>query len=145
MDEQEFKDYLTENEAALDPLEGVWKTRLSTRGVIRSKEDSNRFDVFIIKGASSRDIPGLVEATLSMGSDSTIVATNTDSGFKCNVKRIGKSGAFLLFQNVWVKSYPETLLSVDEILFEEAMLAGGPFLRKLNDKTLYVRFPFHSM
>ena len=143
-DESAFKLYLQQNRT--HPIEGIWKgTRNNLFGIVRSKNDTAQFDIFMLRCGHTRRAPKQLIAEITESGGDTINGTfhGVDgSKKKATGQWIGKSHSIISLSGlVWAKIYPETNHSEQENFFIESMCTDKPLIRQLNSNTIYLRIP----
>lgn len=145
LDEAEFIYYLKKNQYKINPIEGVWRNESYTIGIVRSKNNVNKFDAFIIKADSIFWIPKQKKAELTLLNDSTfgvMFFMHDHSKEKTNANYVGKSyGIISMVDGFWIKTYPKVNYPQKDQIFLEYAFNSKPFIRKLNEKTIYLRIP----
>jgi hypothetical protein len=143
--EAQFRELLKKNTGKLNAIEGIWTSNTYSIGITRSPEKKNQFVAFIIKADSIYWIPKQKKAEFTLNSDSSfaMVYSMRDHSKKNETARlVGQSGNLLLIMNtIWTKVYPETSLTQNDELFLKLRTATTPFIKRLSDRTLYLRIP----
>ncbi len=143
--EAQFREHFKKNSGKLNAIEGIWTSNAYSIGITRSPEKKNQFVAFIIKADSIYWIPKQKKAEFTLNSDSSfsMVYSMRDHSKRNETARlVGQSGHLLLIMNtIWTKAYPETSLTQKEELFLNLRTATTPFIKRLSDRTLYLRIP----
>jgi len=144
--EPEFAAYLQKNKNTIDPIEGVWKTANNTIGIIRSKSDANKFDLFVIKADSIFWMPGQKRGELTLQKDGTWAGTfskKDHSKMEMVIKWVGSSHGIISMPDflLSVKQSPKVQFSTNDSLLAQFALATQPFIKRLSASTLYLRLP----
>jgi hypothetical protein len=145
LSESEFKSYLQVNKNTIHPVEGIWTYNNYTVGIVRSKNNDNQFDMFIIKADSIYWFPKQLKAKLTLQKN-----TNFDAVFSMRnhtkenttAKWVGNStGIISLMGGYLIKNYPQTLFSKKDSAFCEFAANTKPFLKRLSQNSIYLRIP----
>lgn len=107
MNESELLQYLKENKNSIHPIEGIWKRSYNTIGIIRSEEDKNQFNVFMLMVDFSKR-PSSIKN--DGGLNQKIFGEPTHGAFDCsNVNIVDfPNGKYVLWLTMTVSNrYPE--------------------------------------
>lgn len=144
----QFEKYLQKNKKNINPIEGIWTSGNYTLGIIHSKQKNakNQFDAFIIKADSIYWMPKQKKAELILLPDSTFNVSYSMQNHlseRTTAKWIGNSfGIIEMMNDLWLKTYPNDIyLSKNDSLFLEFITIKKPFIKKLSEKTIYLRIP----
>jgi hypothetical protein len=134
-----------------NPIEGIWSSDDYTIGIIGNEKSDKKFTAFIIKADSVYWMPKQVKAELTLNDDNKTYSVDyyTWNHFKeaKQAKIINKSGSLLYFtqfapwEGYWKRTYPKVSLTKNEEFYSISLMANIPFVKKLSDKTIYLRIP----
>ncbi len=127
------------------PLEGIWKNGNYIIGIIKDKNNSLKFTGFIIKADSTYWMPKQIKAEFTLKADSSFDVNyymRDHSKEITSAQFISKSYNVLkLFNNYWERSYPNVVPDKKEEVLLAFSNSPKPFIKKLSDKTIYLRIP----
>lgn len=139
----DFENYL--NTQSIDPIEGIWQSGVNTIGIRKSAE-ADSFDAFIIEADSVYWMPGQINAQLER-LDSVSYSMSYYTKNHVEKKSVAKwtnssKSVVSMIDVLWLRQYPVVEPnSVTEQLYHDFVSSREPFLRRLSDKTLYLRIP----
>lgn len=135
-----------------DPIEGIWKTQNYTFGIKpKGKSDSN-FVAFIIKADSVYWMPMQIKGDIKLMPDKsyslqyymknhdTIPVKVNFINDTCSIVYL-KDDNNMMNGSLWHREYPKPKFTEEEKVYESILSSSFPFLRKLSDKTVYMRIP----
>lgn len=143
--ENEFKNYLHDKKNSLQPIEGIWKNKNYTIGIVSSRDSPNQFTAFIIKADSIYWIPKQRKAFFAKRQNNNFdvdyfMRNHTQE--KTTAKFIGNSSVMLsIMGDYWIKSYPQFTLSKKDSLFYEYIAINKPSIKQISKNTVYIRIP----
>lgn len=144
--ENNFRSYLLTHKEKLHPLEGIWRLSEYTLGVIRSEKSPKHFDTFIINADSIYWLPQQKKAEITLREDNRFdinISNKLHIKEKHTAQWLGSSQRILLQDErlFWIKIFPETQSSPQEIQYIKLLTERKPFLTVLSQQTLYLRIP----
>jgi len=129
-----------------NPIEGIWENGDYVIGIIAAEKSNKNFTAFIIKADSIFWMPKQIKAEMLLSDNNKTFVTNyymRDHSKQIVEAKFVNDAATLLSLNGtnWTKAYPKSIRTEKEellILFSKSRL---PFVKKLSDKTIYMRIP----
>ncbi len=114
--------------------------------LFKGDKQVNKYNAFIIKADSAYWLPKQVKAELMVNNDNRTFSVNyytqDHSKQNCLAKFLTESNNLLLLYNdYWIRQFPDTNLTKKERLFLSFIKEKHPFVEKLSDKTIYLRIP----
>lgn len=136
---------LLEKKKNPDPIEGVWTYGKWRYGIIADEKNTNSFTAFFIKGDSVYWMPGQIQAQFTSDREAYATDYTRNDRLKENYKAVFMNTSKTVL-NVgdyfWVRRYPHnSSLLYDSLYTNFFRPSYPPYLKKLNNKTLYVRIP----
>lgn len=140
--QQDFLNYLEENKDRIDPAEGIWEFGMYRVGMIRSEKE-NQYDAFIINADSVYWLPQQKKAEFKLKKDGNFgvrLSTLNHSILETNGNWIGTSHGIISLKEggYWIRRYPHVNFTEKESFFLD-VLSGKLMIRKLSDRTVYLR------
>ena len=143
LSKEDFTSYLQINKNSIHPIEGIWTNQYYTIGIIKSKNDNNHFESFIIEANNPYWTPGQIKAELNLLEDNSFDVTflmKDHTKKQTTIKWHGHNQNIIRINGIfWVKAYPKT--DNQDQLFYEFVTSNKPFIKKLSESTIYLRIP----
>jgi hypothetical protein len=129
-----------------NPIEGIWSDGNYTIGIISDEKYDKKYTAFIIKADSVYWIPGQVKAEFALNNDDQSYSVDyylrNHTMQKTQAAFLNDSCTILtLYNNTWIRKYPEVSLSKKDELFLSFSKSTSPFVEKISNKTVYLRIP----
>lgn len=143
--ENEFRNYLHDKNNSLQPIEGIWKNKNYTIGIVSSEDNPNQLKAFIIKADSIYWMPKQRKAIFTKSQNNKFDVDyfmRNHTLEKTTAKFIGNSSAILSIKgDYWIKTCPKLTLSKKDSLFCDFITINSPSIKQISKNTVYIRIP----